>query len=209
MKFGKLILVSTWGAVGALVAVPAFSQEACTSDSDCSSYEICNQHEQYVCEENPPGCLEGETDEECAARQNAWEMENCDAVTRNACLPRYMLPCESAEDCGEGFTCPSGACEVIVEDCSADADCPEFWTCPGEDGEVRQCNPPSAMGSGGSTTGSGNGESTSDEAGDADESSTGCSIANWSPAFTPASFAFAMLPLFGALWRRRGSRKNT
>jgi hypothetical protein len=73
--------------------------------------------------------------------------ESCQVEERNYCVPKYLLPCEAAADCGPGFTC-----ETTIEQCS--------------------CSSPSASTSGGSgdmPEGDGSdSDSGGDDAGDAE-----------------------------------------
>jgi len=69
----------------------------CSSDADCASDMVCYSGTQTECVDAPP-CASGA---ECAAPADT----GCTTVTVSACVPRYVLPCETASDCGTGFTC--------------------------------------------------------------------------------------------------------
>ena len=72
---------------------------ACRADSDCADGMVCYTHTESNCAPTP--CASGQ---ECAE-------QGCEPQTKteSACLPRYLLPCTSASDCGSGFQCePAG-----------------------------------------------------------------------------------------------------
>lgn len=65
----------------------------CSADSDCADGLVCYTHTESNCA--PIACAPGQT---CP-------QPVCEAKTESACLPRYMLPCTTANDCGSGFRC--------------------------------------------------------------------------------------------------------
>jgi hypothetical protein len=75
---------------------------SCTSDADCAADMVCYSETNSVCADPPP-CAKGA---DCAAPADG----SCTPVTRSACVPRYVPPCETADDCGAGFTCEPEAC---------------------------------------------------------------------------------------------------
>jgi hypothetical protein len=76
----------------------------CTSDADCSEGMRCLELE-YIegcAEPMPAECIDGE---ECHDL-DPMPPEDCgDVITESFCLPEWIGPCETAEDCGEGFEC--------------------------------------------------------------------------------------------------------
>ncbi|HKO52674.1 MAG TPA: MYXO-CTERM sorting domain-containing protein [Polyangiaceae bacterium] len=69
---------------------------ACRADSDCAEDMVCHSHTESDCA--PSACAAGE---ECPPPR-------CELKTESACVPRYVLPCTTASDCGAGFQCESG-----------------------------------------------------------------------------------------------------
>ncbi|HEY3255066.1 MAG TPA: MYXO-CTERM sorting domain-containing protein, partial [Polyangiaceae bacterium] len=70
---------------------------ACLADSDCADGMVCYTHTETNCP--PTACASGQ----------ACPTPSCEPKTESACVPRYLLPCTTAQDCGVGFTCePSG-----------------------------------------------------------------------------------------------------
>jgi MYXO-CTERM domain-containing protein len=67
----------------------------CSADSDCADGMVCYTHTETNCA--PTACASGQ---ECAAPV-------CEPKTESACVPRYVLPCATASDCGAGFSCES------------------------------------------------------------------------------------------------------
>jgi hypothetical protein len=111
----------------------------CESAADCASHMACVERPRQRCEGEPPGCVEGESDDECIARVFAWRAENCQTVTPLLCTPHWELPCQVDADCGAKLRCESGACTLVDEFCSEDADCPVTWSCATIN--VGQCRP--------------------------------------------------------------------
>jgi hypothetical protein len=91
------------GTVDRCVALP------CTSDADCDPAMRCVTEQRSVCTggELPCGAKDG-GEPECPEP----EPVDCVPETVSACVPAYVLPCDSAAACGEGFTCEA------VEECS-------------------------------------------------------------------------------------------
>jgi hypothetical protein len=75
---------------------------ACSNDADCAADMVCYTETEQACPDAPP-CAAGA---DCIAPADG----ACTAVTRSACVPRYVPPCESADDCGAGFTCEAAGC---------------------------------------------------------------------------------------------------
>ena len=76
---------------------------ACKADSDCAAGMVCFTHTESDCA--PSVC--SSKDANCPAPV-------CETKTTSACVPRYLLPCTTAADCGAGFSCaqnePSCGC---------------------------------------------------------------------------------------------------
>jgi len=81
----------------------------CGADSDCASGMVCYTHTESDCP--PSACASGQ---ECPA-------PTCEPRTESACVPRYLLPCTTASDCGTGFECVSGDELCACDDGSAPA----------------------------------------------------------------------------------------
>jgi len=85
----------------------------------------------------------------------------------STCVPRYLLSCRSASDCGTGFDCVAAAdcsedagghcsrtrrCELQAQRCESDADCPTHFSCAGAEASCdadagacsKRCLPPYA-----------------------------------------------------------------
>ena len=88
----------------------------CTTSDDCGPDLVCLETETVTCTdaECPPG-------EECEAVE-----PQCETLTEGRCAPRWMAPCETAADCGEGFDC------VEQESCSCSGSAPAPATDPDE-----------------------------------------------------------------------------
>jgi MYXO-CTERM domain-containing protein len=67
----------------------------CGLDSDCADGMVCYTHIESDCA--PVTCGPGQ---ECGT-------PSCGSKTESACVPRYVLPCTTASDCGSGFRCES------------------------------------------------------------------------------------------------------
>ena len=80
--------------IGTCVPVP------CTSDESCGPHMVCAEQDRVSCSAvSKPACAEGE---ECIEPDIEPE---CETTTVSQCVPQWELPCTSAADCGEGFTC--------------------------------------------------------------------------------------------------------
>jgi hypothetical protein len=73
----------------------------CMADSDCAAGMVCHERSTGTCSVDvTPPCLSGM---KCPGAAPAV----CTETIEHICLPRYVLPCEQASDCGDGFTCES------------------------------------------------------------------------------------------------------
>lgn len=68
----------------------------CGADADCASDMVCHAWTES-CPVTDCACAPGEKCD-CGAT-------TCDPKTVSMCTPRYVLPCQTAADCGAGFTC--------------------------------------------------------------------------------------------------------
>jgi hypothetical protein len=123
----------------------------CQQDADCASGMVCHGWEQ-PCATTDCACPPGQ---EC----DCGAPVSCEPETVSLCTPRYLLPCQTAADCGTGFTCQeaetctcsgsggkapagsgSGAAPLPPSDGEADpAPTPPDCTC--EPSGVKQCVP--------------------------------------------------------------------
>jgi hypothetical protein len=79
------------------VAVP----HASTSDADCSDGMACLTQTFEECSVEP--AMACAPDQECPMTEPA--PPDCTSKTESYCVPRYVLPCQAAADCGPGFEC--------------------------------------------------------------------------------------------------------
>lgn len=77
---------------------------SCKSDADCAADMVCYTETGVECADTPPCSGQGD----CFVPADG----GCMPTTRSACVPRYVPACETAADCGPGFTCET------QEDCS-------------------------------------------------------------------------------------------
>lgn len=69
----------------------------CMVDAECATGMVCHTSTEFcpvtdcACAPNTPDCGCG--------------VPACDPKSVSMCTPRYLLPCEVASDCGDGFTC--------------------------------------------------------------------------------------------------------
>lgn len=98
----------------------------CVSDADCADGLRCLEVIYEACADvpAPEPCVEGE---ECP--EPIPEEEPCEVTTEAYCLPPYLAPCTSDDQCGEGFECI--APEMCV--CTDGEPIPEDDPLPGED----------------------------------------------------------------------------
>lgn len=113
---------------------------ACQSDADCGDAMVCYEHTRMT-------CTGGDRPEPCRAGEGCADPEpvapECVERTEKGCLPKYVPPCSTDGDCGEGFRCveqqscgcsgspgrdapppvPAGASGGASDDVSAPEDC--------------------------------------------------------------------------------------
>lgn len=73
----------------------------CTVDADCADGMVCHSSTSTTCSGSAPGCDPNTTD----CKQLPPATESCTFSMTSQCVPRYLLPCTVASDCGDGFTC--------------------------------------------------------------------------------------------------------
>jgi hypothetical protein len=79
----------------------------CSVNAECASGMVCHAWVQG-CAQTDCACAPDVPDCGCGASTA------CEAKTVSMCTPRYLLPCQVAADCGEGFTC-----EAQMTDCAS------------------------------------------------------------------------------------------
>jgi hypothetical protein len=72
----------------------------CTSDDDCAQDMACASREVIECPTSPPCESSDDGDAKCPPDEG-----ECTKTSISECVPRWVLPCTSASDCGAGFTC--------------------------------------------------------------------------------------------------------
>ncbi len=85
----------------------------CTADSDCGegltciieSYELCNGGGAVGAPEPLPGGASPGTPDGSGTGTGTDPVVDCTTETYSYCAPRWMGPCTTAADCGDGFTC--------------------------------------------------------------------------------------------------------
>lgn len=103
----------------------------CNADADCADGMVCFASERTDCPVSPPtpACP---PNTKCDVPPP--DMGTCTTTTVKMCVPRYLLPCTTASDCGTGFDC------VL--------DPPACW-CSGSSGGGSPAPAPTASSSGG------------------------------------------------------------
>jgi len=82
----------------------------CTTDDDCGTDLVCLETETMACT-----AVDCAPDEECEV-----EEPQCEPQIERFCAPRWVGPCETAADCGEGFDC------VAEESCWCSGSSPAY-----------------------------------------------------------------------------------
>lgn len=77
---------------------------ACESDADCGEGMVCYTHTEERCSGGAPAAKPCPSDVDCGDPEPPVE-EVCTTETEQLCVPKYMLPCTVAADCGAGFEC--------------------------------------------------------------------------------------------------------
>jgi hypothetical protein len=94
----------------------------CTSADDCAPGMVCFTQTTHDCPvQTAPACPRGA---DCAP-PTPEPSPSCTSTSTSSCVPKYLLPCTSASDCGDGFTCVADE----VGSCSGSA-----GVAPSEDG---------------------------------------------------------------------------
>ena len=75
----------------------------CDSDSDCATDMRCVREERTSCDGGSASCDDAGEGEKPSCVPAA--EENCTTRVVSQCVPRWLLPCTTASDCGAGFTC--------------------------------------------------------------------------------------------------------
>jgi len=109
----------------------------CQVDSDCAAGMVCYTQTETDCA--PSACSSGQ---ECPKPA-------CETRTESACVPRYVLPCTTASDCGAGFQCESAGEQCACSGSAGGSDSdggtpppspPDSCTCV--DSKVLRCKAP-------------------------------------------------------------------
>lgn len=82
----------------------------CSADSDCADGMVCETVTHERCSGSggapmPEPGTEPDPGADPVPPDAAPPEESCEVEERNYCVPKYLLPCEAAADCGPGFTC--------------------------------------------------------------------------------------------------------
>lgn len=96
----------------------------CQTNADCGAGLVCATYEQPCASTALP----------CTPDGYCPEPEPCEATTISVCAPQWVLPCETAADCGAGFECE--ASEICS--CSAGTNSTEPAQGGGSDGGAPQ-----------------------------------------------------------------------
>jgi MYXO-CTERM domain-containing protein len=105
----------------------------CSSNADCAADMLCLQQTTGGCSvPMAPPCEPGLPCPDSPAVPECSEVQ-----VSGQCVPRYQLPCQTAEDCGDGFNC------VAAQSCS----------CPGSEGTSPSDAAPEFAGSPGGSSG--------------------------------------------------------
>jgi hypothetical protein len=110
----------------------------CQTDADCGAGLVCATWEE-PCASTRPAVPCSSEEPNCGAPMPE---EECTPTTYSVCAPRWILPCEGANDCGAGFACEA------VEQCS----------CTGNSGTPVDPAPSEGGGSDSGSSGSGDRE---------------------------------------------------
>ncbi len=95
----------------------------CTVDAECAPGMVCHAWTEpcavtdCACAPDVPNC-------------NCGGPTTCQGNTISMCTPRYLLPCQAASDCGDGFTCE----ELMTGGCAASGSAGGATPNPGNNG---------------------------------------------------------------------------
>ena len=80
---------------------------ACATDADCGADMVCASLDSTQCPVSPPTevCAPNMDCSRPVMTDPAGSTSNCTTTTYHQCTPRWQLPCQTAADCGAGFTC--------------------------------------------------------------------------------------------------------
>ena len=76
----------------------------CSTNADCADGLVCATFEEGCAGTTEPAVPCRSDDPDCRPAPPP-EPEECTPRTVSMCAPRWVLPCEAADDCGAGFTC--------------------------------------------------------------------------------------------------------
>lgn len=72
----------------------------CTTDAQCGDGWVCHAWETSSCATSDCACPSDQPKCDCAPAE-----DTCAPETESYCTPKYLVPCQAASDCGEGFDC--------------------------------------------------------------------------------------------------------
>lgn len=105
----------------------------CAANADCADGFVCATFEEGCAGTTEPAAPCRSDDTDCRPAPSE-PPEECTPRTVSMCAPRWVLPCEAADDCGAGFTCEAT----------------EVCTCTGSGGTDTPSSEPGTPGSSGS-----------------------------------------------------------
>src|SRR5215203_2838830 len=78
----------------------------CVDDRDCSENTVCVTETSGCASQTSPAAPPCEPGTDCKTPPaDLIPPGACDPIVTKSCKPRYELPCNTAADCGAGFTC--------------------------------------------------------------------------------------------------------
>ena len=78
-------------------------EDTCSEDSDCAANQTCVEQTSAGCNGSTGDCASD--DEECIKQESQNAAEDCWELKYYECVERWLLPCDVASDCGDGFEC--------------------------------------------------------------------------------------------------------
>ncbi len=102
--------------------------KACTTAADCGDDQVCLSVSYETCTASSSApCREGEA---CDPPPEPV----CETTEESFCAPKYVAPCDTASDCGDGFTCEDAeVCECTSQGSSGSGSIPPNETDPDPD----------------------------------------------------------------------------